>query len=439
MADPNPRPEDPLDSMAGKTLRIFALYCGFVLTFLVVSKIVIDLVLAYTAPGQRFLDHQAALHVNPAFPARTGGELAVADALASAAREWTLRGGADFRFLDGGLTDVRTVDPRDGVNAAFYLPLDSGFGALASTFTWVDSGTGGILGFDVVFWDRDGLDVFDWSAGRAPSRSEFDVQDTATHELGHALGLGHSGVRYATMSPFGAPGSTSARSLHPDDQDGLRFLYGASAPGGPLVTAVFPSEAELRGGGTLRVAGLGLLDATVRIDGEEAEPLESSDEAVTVLIPAGLSVGPATIFVRGADGSESVVVNAFAYVENAIDLAVSGTPAVGASIRLTVAGPSGGAFAIVADRKAGSGSFFGAPTGLALTATASAVTDSLFESVPRRPRLSASGLAEVPLELPDKPGIAHRTFLFQALAAEEPLCPPEAVGASRVVSVTILP
>lgn len=439
MTDPKLRPNDGLDSMAGKTLRIFMLYCGFVLAFLVVSKIVIDVVLAFTASGHRFSEHEAEVSVNPNFPAWTGDDRAVEEAVLAAAREWTLRGGADFRFLEGGRTDAARVDAGDGVNAVFYLPQDSGFGALASTFKFIDNSTGEIVGFDVVFWDRDGAEVFDWSAGRTPSRTEFDVQDTATHELGHALGLGHSDVGGATMGPFGSPGSTSARSLHADDQAGVQFLYGAATEGGPVVTAVVPSESELRGGGTVQVTGAGLAGAALEIGDSPAEVLESSDGWIRALVPAGAAVGPATVRVLGAAGAETLLFGAFAYVQNPATLAVEGIPELGETVRFRVSGPSGGALAIVSDRKAGSAEFGGVRTGLALTATSRTVADSLFETVARRPRLSVSGEAVVPLTLPEKPGLAYRTFLFQALTAPAPGAAPGDVGTTAVVGLSILP
>lgn len=439
MTGPNPRSEDPLDSMAGKTLRIFLLYCGFVLTFLVISKIVIDLVLAYSAPGHRFQNHEAEIHVNPRFPQWTGDAESVEDAILASAREWTLRGGADFRFLEAGRTDVMRVDGTDGVNAVFYLPQDSGVGALASTFTLIDRNRGAIVGYDVVFWDRDGAEVFDWSADGSPSRHEFDVQDTATHELGHALGLGHSSVRGATMGPFGSPGSTTARSLHADDQSGIQFLYGSVAAGGPIVTAVVPAEAELRGGATVRLSGFGLGGATVSIGETPAEVVESSDSSVVAVIPPGDSVGAAPIRVEGQDGGVTLLAAALTYVENEPRLTCAGAPRLGATVRFTVSGPGGGAFALIGDRKAGSAPFGGVVTGLDLTTTARTVADSIFESVPRRPLLSASGEADVPLRLPEKPGLAFRTFLFQALTAPSVGAAPETIGASAVIAVSLLP
>jgi len=50
----------------------------------------------------------------------------------------------------------------------------------------------------------------------------FDVEGVVTHELGHSIGLHHSGVESATMWAIATVG---ARSLDPDDIAGARTLY----------------------------------------------------------------------------------------------------------------------------------------------------------------------------------------------------------------------
>ena len=49
---------------------------------------------------------------------------------------------------------------------------------------------------------------------------------TASHELGHSLGLAHSNVRGSVMSPFYTPFKNGLR-LHKDDVRAIQALYGA--------------------------------------------------------------------------------------------------------------------------------------------------------------------------------------------------------------------
>jgi matrixin len=71
-------------------------------------------------------------------------------------------------------------------------------------------------------------DMYDWSTSGDPSL--FDVQSVATHEIGHLIGLDHTPIVVATMYYATGPGDTSQQSLHPDDEEGARFLYPAPPP-----------------------------------------------------------------------------------------------------------------------------------------------------------------------------------------------------------------
>lgn len=55
--------------------------------------------------------------------------------------------------------------------------------------------------------------------------NEFDLQGTISHEVGHVLGLDHSGVNGATMVLQGQPGDLSMRTLEADDVAGVCLAY----------------------------------------------------------------------------------------------------------------------------------------------------------------------------------------------------------------------
>lgn len=86
-------------------------------------------------------------------------------------------------------------------------------------------GEGGVLAH--AFGPIDGRVHFDsdepWERG--PILEQFDVESVALHELGHALGLGHSNIQSAVMWPDMDSGVTKTR-LTIDDIEGIRALYG---------------------------------------------------------------------------------------------------------------------------------------------------------------------------------------------------------------------
>jgi hypothetical protein len=62
-----------------------------------------------------------------------------------------------------------------------------------------------------------------------------NVQEIATHEIGHALGLNHSQDSSATMAAY-AHFDGRCASIRTDDENGIRFIYPASTGGGGSLT-----------------------------------------------------------------------------------------------------------------------------------------------------------------------------------------------------------
>lgn len=117
--------------------------------------------------------------------------------------------------------------------------IDGAFGVLAHAY---QPGCNASFGLN---WNIGGDTHFDedetWvdEANDAAADADFDFQTVALHEIGHALGLGHSSVVGSVMEPIYAGGR---RTLHADDIAGIRALYG-----------VVPEP------GTIAVLGLGAL------------------------------------------------------------------------------------------------------------------------------------------------------------------------------------
>lgn len=108
----------------------------------------------------------------------------------------------------------------DESNASGYFP--SGSGIVAITPVWF-AGDGHITDADVLF---NGSGFTFTTSGRP---GHFDVQDVATHELGHFLGLDHSGWAGASMYPYVDPTVILHRSLSLDEERGMRDAYPAAS------------------------------------------------------------------------------------------------------------------------------------------------------------------------------------------------------------------
>ena len=145
---------------------------------------------------------------------------AIEPAIRVGADAWRLQSGASFAFTFAGYSS-QTTNTNDGINLVMFRNASSG-SALATTYTWF-SGTR-MLDADIVFWDA-GFQFFTGSSGCSTG---FYIEDVATHEFGHALGLGHSTSATATMYPSIATCSQQSRSLDADDIAGVLALYPAT-------------------------------------------------------------------------------------------------------------------------------------------------------------------------------------------------------------------
>lgn len=141
-------------------------------------------------------------------------------AFASAAGTWNAATAGADPFGSVGSTSLAGA-ANDGTNIAYWTDLSSGI--IAQTYVFYNSATKVIHGFDIQM-NTD----FPWSlTGEA---AKMDVQNIASHELGHDLGLGHppSTARNGclTMYAYASFGETSKRTLGDGDLLGAQRLYG---------------------------------------------------------------------------------------------------------------------------------------------------------------------------------------------------------------------
>ncbi len=159
--------------------------------------------------------------VNPN-TADTTGELA---AVQAALDTWSDVVPSDFQFRYGGTTTISDKG-YDGSNVMLWVNYDTG--SIATNYHWwYSSDPTTVIEFDIVFNDLSFAWATDGSGGA------MDVQNIATHELGHSLvllDLYGSADSAKTMYGFASNGQTSKRTLEAEDIAGITFIYGGSVP-----------------------------------------------------------------------------------------------------------------------------------------------------------------------------------------------------------------
>lgn len=130
------------------------------------------------------------------------------------------------------ITSEKTLHP--GINLICFVCMDADLskdsGTLAVTITTTDNNTGLITQSDIVFNSDPTKVMFCTEANGncGPNiTNEQDLQTVATHEIGHFLGLDHSGVVRAMMFPFAPP---LLHTLSYDDVAGISTLYPKTSP-----------------------------------------------------------------------------------------------------------------------------------------------------------------------------------------------------------------
>ena len=158
-------------------------------------------------------------------------------ALQSAMNVWNTQSGTPFRFWYAGQVGDTTTS-NDKRNVIIFRHSTNG-GAIASTYSWTNSGV--LVDSDIVFWDG-GFKFFTGSSG---CTSGVYIEDVAAHELGHSMGLSHSNVTGATMTPGYLGCTMTQRSIESDDKAGAQKLYGTSGGAtntAPSVTITSPAN-----------------------------------------------------------------------------------------------------------------------------------------------------------------------------------------------------
>lgn len=218
------------------------------------------------------------------------------DVLGAARRamsRWASLGNVQFVEVSSKVQSISPAAGGDGVSLITIADTVENSGLFAGssntgrTRVFYDPSTGTISEADIVINPRpvsaDGSAV-QFSTDGTPGT--YDLESALTHELGHLLGLEHSGVIASTMQArqglnglYNLPATTN-RTLSEDDRAAVRGLYGPregfgaiegkvqnSSSGSP--TAVFGAHvwAESVPTGRVIASGITLTDGTYHIEG----------------------------------------------------------------------------------------------------------------------------------------------------------------------------
>jgi hypothetical protein len=172
----------------------------------------------------------------------------------------------------------------DDDDASGYFP--PGTGIVALTPVWF-SASGKITDADVLF-NGDGFEFT--TSGELGA---FDVQDVAAHELGHVLGLDHTGCVGGTLYPYVDPLVILHRSPSSDEAAGLAAAYPAIGAGG--APCAVEGRVERADGSGLPGAFVVARDAAGRT---AASILAAADGSYRL---DGLALGSYSIYARPLD------------------------------------------------------------------------------------------------------------------------------------------
>jgi uncharacterized protein (TIGR02145 family) len=225
-------------------------------------------------------------------------------AINNAFNAWESITAAVINFENGGIVNDKYASAIDGNNLVTFVddhfPFAPGVIAVAAKTLEILPGSteARILDADIVVNPEFARNLLGVSSG-AVNETFYDIQSLITHEIGHVLGLLHSGVAGSTMFYSLDPGS-SKRSLEQDDKSWASYRY----PAATFSTEYGSISGNIKYGYNISqpVAGALVIASNTRT-GEKIHGY--SDANGNYIIP-GLNQDSYSIHIAPLDGSDAV-------------------------------------------------------------------------------------------------------------------------------------
>ncbi len=174
------------------------------------------------------------IRLAPGWPA-IGDDAALRLVVERAAAPWNAIPCAQPRFEVAGFDARAVADAEDGWTSIFFYDDVEAWNnrfsrlELARTLVSYRVSSGAMVDTDIAV----NMAGYLYGFGVECDAENYDFQSMLTHELGHALGLDHSGEEAATMFQRTDPGTCALRDLDPDDTTGICAMYPVPPPPEP--------------------------------------------------------------------------------------------------------------------------------------------------------------------------------------------------------------